>query len=211
MRDYEKFSSIQKECAKELYNLFNEYILDNYLFLDIGCGTGFLSNFFSIRAFGLDINLNYLKLYEKNNKNKGVLGDIESLPFKSKSFDVVGSNFAIHLVNSFKALDEIVRVSKRYILLSLPVFPSLRGWIFEFPKKDNIIDFLFKKRVKILKEEMKTYSLSLKSEREFISFVNVTGKPSSKCGVYTIRHIRESLRNIEYYKFDVLFIVGEII
>lgn len=64
--------------------------------LDIGCGYGRLSKeilrkFPKAKTVGVDISQNYVNLYNKNLKPRGraIKGDIERLPFKKHTFDVV--------------------------------------------------------------------------------------------------------------------------
>lgn len=85
--------------------------------LDIGCVTGrCIKNLIDKGSFvtGCDISLEMLKIARKKFHNVNfVEGDIENLPFKDNSFDVVVASFVIvHLKNLQKAFDEVYRVLK---------------------------------------------------------------------------------------------------
>ena len=82
------------------------------LLLDIGCGTGISTDFFGIKAVGIDPSLEMLK--EFNSKNDKVCGICEHLPFKNETFKTIISITAIHnFKNIDKAIDEIKRVAKK--------------------------------------------------------------------------------------------------
>ncbi|TJX12873.1 class I SAM-dependent methyltransferase [Tissierella creatinini] len=95
--------------------------------LDVGCGTGALSNVLSqvgLRVTGLDPSSGMLKQAIKrvDNKNIEFLHIIpgEKLPFPDKSFDIVISSYVAHglkpedRINLYK---EMQRVSKEYVIL----------------------------------------------------------------------------------------------
>ena len=76
--------------------------------LDIGCGTGISTNFFKVKAIGIDNNKEMLKLAPKN----CIYANAESLPFEDNSFNTVISVTAFQNIrNMEKALKEIKRVS----------------------------------------------------------------------------------------------------
>ncbi len=98
--------------------------------LDVGCGEGFTlarlqkekigESFEGIEYDEGAIELGK-KLYPRLEIKKG---DIYKLPFKSNSFDlVVCTEVLEHLDNPRKAYKELIRVSKKYILLSVPNEP----------------------------------------------------------------------------------------
>lgn len=91
---------------------------------DIGCGNGFFVNNLSKitrikKIVGIDINPIALKHVKTTKK----IGNIAEIPLKTNSYDLVTSLEVIeHLdVNDYKkALQELTRVSKKYILVSVP-------------------------------------------------------------------------------------------
>lgn len=99
-----------------------DFIKDVKNCLDVGCGTGISTNFFSdlgIKVIGIDPSK---KLIEKNKVNSLIYGFAEDLPFENNSFDLVVSFSAIQNFNDIeKGLKEINRVGrKKFILTYLP-------------------------------------------------------------------------------------------
>lgn len=104
--------------------------LNIYSVLDVGCGEGFtlarLSKekigkvYEGIERDGAAIELGK-KLYPRLTIEQG---DIYKLPYKDNFFDlVVCTEVLEHLDNPRKAYKELIRVSKKYILLSVPNEP----------------------------------------------------------------------------------------
>jgi SAM-dependent methyltransferase len=99
--------------------------------LDAGCGEGFVlkklqeENMLPGNAVGIDISREALKkaqflLKEVEFKK----GDIVDLPFKRNSFDlVICMEVLEHIRDYKKALRELIRVSDKYILVSVPWEP----------------------------------------------------------------------------------------
>lgn len=107
--------------------------------LDVGCGNGVFLNSLpdKYQAIGLDSSQEALK----HVKTKAIHGDITSLPFEPASFDLVTCLEVLEHIPSTlfeKALTELERVSKRYIIISVPnnqdldyhlvICPSCRCW-----------------------------------------------------------------------------------
>jgi len=87
--------------------------------LDIGVGTGFLSEIaleLGYNVVGLDLSPSMLNLAIKNldcEKFIPLLGDAENLPFRDESFDAVMSRYVLWtLPNPRKMLEESIRVLK---------------------------------------------------------------------------------------------------
>jgi 2-polyprenyl-3-methyl-5-hydroxy-6-metoxy-1,4-benzoquinol methylase len=116
---------------KTLFQLLEGLELEKVL--DAGCGEGFI--------------LSELKKNNIGNHREGIeysqeaidigkeifpslvfrQGDIYGLPYRDNSFDIVICTEVLeHLENPGEALDEIVRVSKRYCLFSVPNEPYFR-------------------------------------------------------------------------------------
>lgn len=89
--------------------------------LDVGCGNGAFLNSLpnGYQAVGLDSSQEALKYV----KGKAIHGDIAALPFESESFDLVTCLEVLeHLPSGVfeKALSELQRVAKKYIMISVP-------------------------------------------------------------------------------------------
>ena len=117
---------IDQECYNSIAPSYNELhgeeqlkklelikpFLDSDLILDVGCGTGIASPEGSV---GVDPSYELLKY----NPNKFVVGHAEKLPFKNKSFDIITCMTAIHHFELDKALNEMKRVAKKKVIISV--------------------------------------------------------------------------------------------
>jgi ubiquinone/menaquinone biosynthesis C-methylase UbiE len=83
--------------------------------LDVGCGTASYLSIFKCQKTGIDPSKELLK----QAKIPTVQGKAEELPFPDNSFDIVISLTAIHHANPKKAVAEMFRVAKRYIVISV--------------------------------------------------------------------------------------------
>ena len=107
--------------------------------VDVGCGNGLFLNYLSgrvssesLKLLGVDTSESALK-YVKTDK---ALGNISKLPFESKSWDLVSALEIIeHLsVDEYEAgLRELARVSRKYILISVPYDQTLEDAFRECP------------------------------------------------------------------------------
>ncbi len=106
-----KIDLIEKYCG----NLSSKSILD------VGCGNGFFTVPFSFKAkkvVGVDFSEKMLSLNPHKNCLKA---SAEKLPFNESSFDICFcSNLLHHLEDPKKAILEMARVSKEWIVLSEP-------------------------------------------------------------------------------------------
>lgn len=133
--NYRKHTStnpVQKYLIKRFYKAIFEIVrtLKPATILEAGCGEGFMLERLKqwgigTTLFGVDISGDAIAIGKKLHPNLNLLrGDIYSLPFKDDSFDlVICCEVLEHLLYPIKAMDEIVRVSKKYCLLSVPQEP----------------------------------------------------------------------------------------
>ena len=85
--------------------------------LDVGCGTGIFAEEFKCIKVGIDPSI---RLLNQGKNAFYIQACAENLPFKDDSFDFVISVTAIHnFRNIRKGLEEIKRVSKKDIILSI--------------------------------------------------------------------------------------------
>ncbi|NIO20355.1 MAG: methyltransferase domain-containing protein [Candidatus Aenigmarchaeota archaeon] len=103
------------------------------LILDYGCGEGVLSTLLAERDFnliGVDISKPNIKVAKKHSLQKHlnikyVIGDVENLPFKDNSFELVVSSHVLEHLNEIeKGLCEIKKISEKAII-AVPTCLSL--------------------------------------------------------------------------------------
>lgn len=94
--------------------------------LDVPVGTGRLLKSFQKRGFvvtGADVSEDMMAVARKLKTNATLeTGDATKLKYRNKSFDAVVCLRLLHLVNEklmYTILDEIVRVSKKHVILSI--------------------------------------------------------------------------------------------
>jgi 2-polyprenyl-3-methyl-5-hydroxy-6-metoxy-1,4-benzoquinol methylase len=139
-------------------NPIQKYLINNFLrtvclcledlkinsILDAGCGEGFVLSEFKKRGIG-----NFLEGIDSSEEalNTGrelfpylslKLGNIYNLPYEDESFDlVICAEVMEHLNEPDKVMEEIVRVSRKYCLLSVPNEPLFM--ISNFLRGKNIL------------------------------------------------------------------------
>lgn len=101
--------------------------------LDAGCGTGKLAHFWQNRGYdtlGIDISDSALSITAKKGV-KSIKADIlQGLPFKDDYFDLVYSDGLLeHFVEPELVLDELFRVSGKYVLTLVPRISTLKVFI----------------------------------------------------------------------------------
>lgn len=107
--------------------------------MDIGTGTGFLPAILKQKGYAvksLDVNPNL---------NPDIVGSITSIPLKDSTFDIVSAFQVLeHLEfdNFERSISEMARVSKRYVVLSLPYFCLYLG-IGMLPFRSKYLDWIY--------------------------------------------------------------------
>lgn len=137
--NYTKHSStnpIQKKLIDNFYNTFIKILkpLDVESILDVGCGEGITLDRLRKEAIGKELSgIDYSddalkigkKIYPDLNLKKGDIYDIKE---KDNSYDlVIATEVLEHLEDPEKALKELIRVSRKYVLLSVPNEPFFIG------------------------------------------------------------------------------------
>jgi len=93
----------------------------NLKLLDVGCGTGISTDFwsqFGVEAIGIDPSIGLLS-QNTTPKSKLIHAFAEKIPFADDSFDIVVSFTAIqNFTDIAKGLDEINRVGKKRFILT---------------------------------------------------------------------------------------------
>ena len=101
--------------------------------LDCGCGEGIILHYYShdlknTKCYAIDLNPVEVRDAQKNNPHCTVqMADIQKIPYKNNTFDlVIATEVFEHIHNPVNALHEVIRVSKNYMLLSVPREPIWR-------------------------------------------------------------------------------------
>lgn len=110
-----------KERFEKITKLMKQLDFDSLL--DVGCGSG---RYLVDEGVGVDISLEYLRQAKIRAVQKCLSvnlfqADDTKLPFLSNSFDFVFCSEVLeHTINWQVALHELIRVAKKYILISVP-------------------------------------------------------------------------------------------
>jgi len=130
--------------------------------LDVGCGPGLLTEFWSeqgVEGVGIDIDASLAKIakerFEKNGATaKFVVGRVEQLPYQEGVFDICVANSILEHVQDWRAtLAEVTRVLRNGGVLAFSTTNKLhpfQGEINHFPFYPWIPDPLKKKILKII-------------------------------------------------------------
>jgi len=115
----------QEELLQDILSLLPPSIES---ILDVGCGDGFNTNALpaEITVVGMDISAEALKHLRRETR----LGSVNDIPFPDRSFDLVMASAVIEHVSEVdypKAIDELRRVARRYILIAVPFMEDLRS------------------------------------------------------------------------------------
>jgi 2-polyprenyl-3-methyl-5-hydroxy-6-metoxy-1,4-benzoquinol methylase len=102
--------------------------------LDIDCDGGIITNYvrdYERLIVGIDISRRSLTKAKKSSRKVDyILTGTENLCFRDKSFDVsLALEVLEHLTNYERCLREIMKVTKKFIIISIPSSPTLFGLI----------------------------------------------------------------------------------
>ena len=149
--DVDSISSLREKAEKSVFaHMLDDQLPYNLKILEVGCGTGQLSNFLGIikerTVFGTDMCLNSLRLghefSEKNNLNNVSFLQMNLFRpvFKPDSFDVVICNGVLHHTGDpFRGFQSILKLVKKrgFIIIGLyhtygRIITDIRRFIFRF-------------------------------------------------------------------------------
>ena len=126
-------SSPEMEVSKAMANILKNKVKKDNNILDIGCASGHFyrslkkrikKKFYYTGVYPYKIFIDKAKSAWKNENNvKFKIGNIYNLPFKKNSFEIsFCSNVFIHLKNVIKPLKEIIRVTKKTVVIRTVLF-----------------------------------------------------------------------------------------
>ena len=153
-KDYEKIRFISRAGKavddlqkKAILSLINPSEIQGIRLLDVGCGTGRFSRFFSERGadvISIDASPAMLQVAREQDNNQGQysISNALSLPFGKNTFDVaISVNVFNHLASYEQAISEICRVSRK-VILGLPNKYSILffTYIYRYLRRHNLTD-----------------------------------------------------------------------
>ncbi len=145
---YNNLDTISRNRVTDLNDACIDFIIDNIdktsaNIIDIGCGKGHLLSVIkkkhqNINQSGFDI-----KNPEGNEPFTYIKGNIESLPFKDKQFDIVTCCHTVeHLINLDQCMAELKRITKKQLFIITPkqrfYYYTLDEHVNFFPYKEKL-------------------------------------------------------------------------
>ncbi|MCS6875680.1 MAG: methyltransferase domain-containing protein [Aquificaceae bacterium] len=199
-KSYEEWAVPQRYTADKLRTLENV----QGLVLDLGCGTGLLSEGFD-SVVGVDIALGMAKVY-RDRFGRVVVGDAHKLPFKDGSFDYVLSNFALHWTGVEKSIPEALRVCRKAFLCAVPVEGSLKELGYPFPSVEFLKSLLQKSgRIKSFFVEEVPIPFHGWDLLRFFHYTGSSYNPNIKGVIISKKRLESMMKNIDNPTFKVLF------
>ncbi len=116
---YDEYSFVQKEVSERMIKRLKFLKSKPLNILDIGCGTGYLSNLISRYLPNSNIvcmDFSYEMVSQCKNKNiklEPLVADAEYMPFETSTFDLIISSFTLHWCQQIdKIFSDIFRILK---------------------------------------------------------------------------------------------------
>ena len=108
---------------KSILNVLNKYTFSN--FIDIGGAEGFTAHLvktlFNVKVHSTDLSENACKMAKSIFGIEATACDIHNLPFSENEFDVVLCSETLeHVTNYQGAIDELVRITKNLLIITVP-------------------------------------------------------------------------------------------
>lgn len=182
--------------------------------LDVACGTGlWLARqrpaWPRVRWTGLDASEAMLARARQRLPGVALVhGRAEALPFGDGAHDLVACRFALHHVDAAAALDEMVRVARRRVLLE-NVAPELceRAWLYRFWPQALVMDrarfwtldrvhdaleargFVVRSEVVVRRWRMPVAEVLVEAERRDISELTLLSEEDYRAGLARLRDL----------------------
>ncbi|MEK6847750.1 MAG: class I SAM-dependent methyltransferase [Nanoarchaeota archaeon] len=158
---YEKLTEkFEIKTRKHTHSLIKKS-LKNKKLLDVGCGPGVDAKYYNQRGakvFGIDISKKKIGIANKKVNGNFVVGDMNKLPYKSNTFDIITSTYSLqNSKNVTKAIKEMIRVAKPkaqiLILTKHPFRNLIEGYVnnkhYNYYKQGKVISYIFKRQIKL--------------------------------------------------------------
>lgn len=145
-KKYDQHAQIQREVADYLLSRLDYQLFEPETILDLGCGTGYMvdklqQRYPNSKIIGLDLSIAMCQKAKQNSAADIICADINNIPLKNNSIDLVVSNFTFQwchdLPNIFSKINRLVR-PEAVFLFSTVAAGSLREMQQSWAKVDNI-------------------------------------------------------------------------
>lgn len=164
------FGSLREISLAE--NILNEFPSSFETIIDIGCGDGYVlhcieKKYRNKKLYGLDLSEGRIKTTCTNVPTTHLIrSDVHHLPFPDNSFDVViCSELLEHIEEYTKTIDELIRISKKTVILTVPNELRLVPIICPKCKTKHFLDghitFFTEKKLKGLLAERRDSSITM--------------------------------------------------
>jgi ubiquinone/menaquinone biosynthesis C-methylase UbiE len=167
MTEYNKFAktyeeetiNIEEETRNSFYGLFPD--LNGKRLLDVGCGPGVDALHYKKQGAyvdGIDISDEEIEIARKKDCGNFLVGNMECLPYKAETFDIVTSFYALQASEVRKSLLEMLRVTKEggeIILLTKHPFRNFLekkvngNDIANYFRLGKVVSYIFNRKIKL--------------------------------------------------------------
>jgi len=138
----EHYDDWYESALGSLYDRLEKKAVDRFLverrykgkLLEVGCGTGHWSEYFSSKGFevtGIDISADMIKVAQRKNivNSRFEIADGENIPFAAQSFDIAAAITTLEFtLNPVKMLSEMARCVKKNGGIIVGVLNSLNSY-----------------------------------------------------------------------------------
>lgn len=187
IKNYGKYAIIQRRLCDIILSYINKYTHNNFnsIWIDIGCGDGYLiqklqQNGFKGKIIGIDIAYETLSYCQNNNcNNVWICADIESLPFKKFCVNgIITASVLQWSLKPLKTIENILNTLKNegfyvfslFIDNSFEEFLKVKKLYGKFDKEEGNITILRKEEIKDILTKNKMVELYCEEYKETVYF-----------------------------------------